>query len=74
LQHPDLAVTSEERVLDAILTWGTQGDGLHGWEGANQKLEECSPNTLFAERLEPMNELLALVRFPLMPLSLLQKV
>lgn len=74
LQHPQLVVTSEERVLDAILTWGTRGDGLHGWEAANRKLEECSSDTLFAERLEPMNELLAFVRFPLMPLPLLQKL
>lgn len=65
---------SEERVLDAILTWGARGDGLHGWEAANQQLEECSPDTLFSERLEPLSELLALVRFPIMPLPLLQKV
>ena len=67
-------MTFEKRVLDAILTWGTQGDGVHGWEGENQKIEECSPDTLFAERQEPMNELLALVSFPLMLVSLLQNL
>ena len=60
--------------MDAIMTWGTQGDGFHGWEAVNQQLEECSPETFFVERLEPLNEFLAFVSFPLMPLPLLQKV
>ena len=39
-------MTSEERVMDAIMTWVTKGNGFHGWEAANQQLEECNPKKL----------------------------
>uniref|UniRef100_A0A0C9RL84 TSA: Wollemia nobilis Ref_Wollemi_Transcript_12672_3093 transcribed RNA sequence n=1 Tax=Wollemia nobilis TaxID=56998 RepID=A0A0C9RL84_9CONI len=74
IQHSDLVVTSEERVLDAVLTWGSHEDDLQGWEAINEQLESCPPATVFAQRLKPLNDLLPLVRFPLMPLALLQKL
>ncbi|KAH9297739.1 hypothetical protein KI387_029421 [Taxus chinensis] len=74
IQHPDLVVTSEERVLDAVLTWGSQIEDCRGWEAINEHLEACIPATVFGQRLQHLNDLLPLVRFPIMPLALLQKL
>eukprot|EP01018_Ginkgo_biloba_P004223 Gb_09011 [translate_table: standard] len=73
-RHPELAVTSEERVLDAVLMWATQDDDIHGWEAANEQLKAFGPDIIFGQRLELLNDLLPLIRFPLMPLVLLQKL
>ncbi|OVA19556.1 BTB/POZ-like [Macleaya cordata] len=73
LQHPDLTVTSEEKILDAILLWGMQAKELYGWEAVDAILMTSTPELLFGERLQSVNILLPLVRFPLMPLALLKK-
>ncbi|GMH04663.1 hypothetical protein Nepgr_006503 [Nepenthes gracilis] len=74
LQHPHLTVTSEERVLNAILSWGTQAKELCGWDTVNQMLTHSTPEVLFGQRLESINHLLPFVRFPLMPYDLLEKL
>ncbi|XP_043708634.1 BTB/POZ domain-containing protein At2g30600 [Telopea speciosissima] len=74
LQHPDLTVTSEERVLDAILLWCLQAQEICGWEVVDELLKASTLELFFGERLQTINDLLLYVRFPLMPLSLLQKL
>jgi len=74
LQHPDLTVTSEERVLNAILLWSMHANELRGWDGVDEFLRQSTPEDLFRERLESLGHLLPLIRFPLMPLELLKKV
>ncbi|XP_057974400.1 BTB/POZ domain-containing protein At2g30600 isoform X1 [Malania oleifera] len=74
LQHPDLTVTSEERVLNAILCWCMQAKELYGWEVVDELLEFSKPELLFGERLGSVNDLLPFVRFPLMPYPLLKKL
>ncbi|KAK4348915.1 hypothetical protein RND71_031670 [Anisodus tanguticus] len=73
LQHTDLTVTSEERVLNAILLWCLQARELYGWETVNELMGNSTPEMLFGERLKSLNEFLHLVRFPLLPLDLLKK-
>ncbi|XP_055833872.1 BTB/POZ domain-containing protein At2g30600 isoform X1 [Solanum dulcamara] len=73
LQHTDLTVTSEERVLNAILLWCLQARELHGWETVNELMVNSTPEILFGERLTSLNEFLHVVRFPLLPLDLLNK-
>ncbi|KAL6011917.1 hypothetical protein ACLOJK_002383 [Asimina triloba] len=74
LQHPDLTVTSEERVLDAILLWCMQACEILGWEAVDELLKFSTPEHLFGERLQTMETLLPFVRFPLMPSAVLKKV
>lgn len=74
LQHPDLTVTPEERVLNAILIWSMQAKESYGWDAVDGLLDQSAPEVLFGERLDSLNRLLPLVRFPLMPLDLLKKV
>lgn len=73
LQHTDLTVTSEERVLNAILLWCLQASDLYGWETVNELMVNSTSEMLFGERLKSLNEFLHLVRFPLLPLDLLNK-
>lgn len=73
LQHTDLTVTSEERVLNAILLWCLQARELYGWEAVNELMVNSTPEMLFGERLESLNEFLHLVRFPLLSPDLLNK-
>ncbi|XP_070028530.1 BTB/POZ domain-containing protein At2g30600 isoform X1 [Nicotiana sylvestris] len=73
LQHTDLTVTSEERVLNAILLWCLQARELYGWETVNELIVNSTPEMLFGERLKSLNGFLNLVRFPLLPLELLKK-
>ncbi|KAJ8540866.1 hypothetical protein K7X08_001682 [Anisodus acutangulus] len=73
LQHTDLTVTSEERVLNAILLWCLQARELYGWETVNELMGNSTPEMLFGERLKSLNEFLHLMRFPLLPLDLLKK-
>lgn len=73
MQHPDLRVSSEEKVLDAVLLWGANSDGLSGWEDADALLSEREKKT-FSEREEELKCLLPLVRFPFMPIPVLRKV
>ncbi|KAK6939223.1 Farnesoic acid O-methyl transferase [Dillenia turbinata] len=74
LQHPDLTVTSEERVLNAILLWCMQAEEFCCWETVDSVLKVSTPELVFHERLESLNDLLPLVRFPLMPRPLLEKL
>ncbi|KAK2999675.1 hypothetical protein RJ639_023754 [Escallonia herrerae] len=74
LQHPDLTVTSEERVLTAILLWCLQAKELYAWEVIDEMILLSTPECLFGERLQSVNAFLPLVRFPLLPYPLLKKV
>lgn len=73
-QHSDLTVTSEERVLNAVLLWSLQAKECCGWEVIDECLRHSTPEVVFGERLESINHLLPFVRFPLMPSDLLKKV
>lgn len=72
-QHPALCVTSEEKVLDAIIMWGANKDDIYGWEDANRRVR-TEGASLFQNRMEDLKLLLPLVRFPLIPLPVLQMV
>lgn len=74
LQHPDLTVTSEERVLNGILMWGLQPNELCNWENVDLMLSSITPQDLFGTRLQSLNVLLPLVRFSLFPLLTLKKM
>lgn len=74
LQQGDMTVTSEEKVLDAILTWCMEACETFCWSSVDKLLSTSTPEQLFGERLTAINTLLPFVRFPLMPLSLLQRM
>ncbi|WOG97717.1 hypothetical protein DCAR_0417058 [Daucus carota subsp. sativus] len=74
LQHIDLTVISEERVLNAILMWCLRAEDLHGWELVEEKILNSSPELLFGDRLQSLNKFLPLVRFSLLPHALLKKL
>ncbi|WKA09250.1 hypothetical protein VitviT2T_026915 [Vitis vinifera] len=74
IQHPDLTVTSEERVLNAILLWCMQAKELHGWEVVDELITYSTPELLFRERLHSVIDLLPFIRFPLLPYPLLKKL
>ncbi|KAJ4770586.1 BTB/POZ domain-containing protein [Rhynchospora pubera] len=74
LQHPDMTVTSEEKVLNAILVWSMQADEMCGWVQVDELLSSSNPVELFRERICLLDSLLPFVRFPLMPSSLLDKL
>ncbi|GLT46059.1 hypothetical protein SLA2020_198470 [Shorea laevis] len=74
IQHPDLTVTSEERVLDAILMWSAKAEKLCGWEVVDELMMNSTPEHLFKERVQLVNDLLPSVRFPLLPYPLLKKL
>ncbi|XP_023923175.1 BTB/POZ domain-containing protein At2g30600 [Quercus suber] len=74
IQHPDLTVTSEEKVLNAILMWGMKAKDLYGWEVVDELIINSFPEHLFGERLQSVHDLLPFVRFPLLPYALLKKL
>lgn len=74
LQHPDLTVTSEEKVLNAILMWGMKAEDLYGWEVVDELMVYSTPELLFRDRLQSVNDLLPFVRFPTLPYAFLKKV
>uniref|UniRef100_A0A2P2L4M6 BTB/POZ domain-containing protein At2g30600 isoform X1 n=3 Tax=Rhizophora mucronata TaxID=61149 RepID=A0A2P2L4M6_RHIMU len=74
IQHQDLTVTSEERVLDSILMWAMRAREIYGWEVVDEVMSHSSPGLLFKERLQSLIDLLPFVRFPLMPYHLLKKL
>ncbi|KAE8055833.1 hypothetical protein FH972_012651 [Carpinus fangiana] len=49
IQHPDLTVTSEEKVLNAILMWGLGAKELYGWEVVDELIINLAPEHLFGE-------------------------
>ncbi|KAJ6680911.1 hypothetical protein OIU74_019402 [Salix koriyanagi] len=74
IQHQDLTVTSEERVLNAIFMWCMREKELCGWEVVAELLALSTPDLLFGDRLQSLNNLFPFVRFPLMPYDLLKKL
>ncbi|KAM7253169.1 hypothetical protein ACFE04_025787 [Oxalis oulophora] len=74
IRHPDLAVTCEERILNAILMWGMKANEFCEWEMVDQLLRDSNTELLFKERLHPVSMLLGFVRFPLLPYDLLKKL
>lgn len=74
LQHSDMTVTSEEKVLDAIMMWCMQASESCGWAAVDELLASLTPEQLFKDRLPSVNHLVPLVRFPLMPVPLLEKL
>ncbi|RCV19754.1 hypothetical protein SETIT_4G001000v2 [Setaria italica] len=74
LQHGDMTVTSEERVLDAILTWCMGTCETFYWTSVDKLLRTSTPEQLFGERLSAIDTLLPFVRFPLMQLSMLKRM
>lgn len=74
LKHPDLTVTSEERVLNAILLWCMQAKEFYVWDVVDEMILNSVPELLFGERFQSINYLLPLVRFPLLPYALLKKL
>ncbi|XVE56276.1 hypothetical protein DITRI_Ditri03aG0225600 [Diplodiscus trichospermus] len=74
VQHPELTVTSEERVMDAILMWCMKAEKLCGWEVVNEILINSTPESLYKDRLQAVNDLLPSVRFSLLPYLLLKKL
>jgi hypothetical protein len=74
VQHPQLWLTSEERVLDAVLLWGAHTGGLATWQDVDTAVHEIGANTVFRERRDEVEKLLGLVHFPIMMPSVLQRV
>ncbi|XP_022769367.1 BTB/POZ domain-containing protein At2g30600-like isoform X2 [Durio zibethinus] len=74
IQHPDLKVTSEERVLDAILMWCMKAEKLCGWGVVSELMINSTSESLFKGRLQPVNDLLPSVRFSLLPYPLLKEL
>ncbi|KAK3231983.1 hypothetical protein Dsin_003864 [Dipteronia sinensis] len=75
IRHPDLTVTSEERVLNAVLMWCMKAKELCGWDLVDELMRKYTPELLFEERrLQSVNDLLPFVRFPLLPHALLKKL
>lgn len=68
-----MTVTSEEKVLNAILMFGMKTQELVAWEVVDELMINSKPE-LFGERLQLVRDLLPFVRFPLLPYSLLKKV
>ncbi|KAL0392281.1 UNVERIFIED_CONTAM: BTB/POZ domain-containing protein [Sesamum radiatum] len=73
-EHPDLTVTSEERVLNAILIWCCKAEELFGWDRVDDMMLNSTPELVFSERLNLLGEFLSFVRFPLLPYPMLQKL
>jgi hypothetical protein len=74
VQHPQLWLTSEERVLDAVLLWGAHTSGLATWQDVDTAVHEVGADTVFRERRDEVEKLLGLVHFPIMMLAVLQQV
>lgn len=56
-------VTSEERVLTAILMQCMRAMGLCGWEMMDELLESSTANLIFQERFQSLSDLSPFVRF-----------
>ncbi|XP_047325319.1 BTB/POZ domain-containing protein At2g30600 [Impatiens glandulifera] len=74
LKHPDLTVTSEERILNAILLWCSQATEEYNWEVVDEKIFDLTLYELFGERSCFIDNFLPLVRFPLLADTLLKKL
>lgn len=69
-----MTVTSEDKVLDAILLWCMQACEVCGWATVDELMSSSTPEQIFGDRLHSLESLLPFVRFPLMSLHLLEKV
>lgn len=67
-------MTSEEKVLDAVLMWCMKAEELHGWEVIDELMKYSRPEMLFKERLQSLDDLLPNVRFSLLPYEFLERV
>ncbi|KAL6578268.1 hypothetical protein OROMI_010596 [Orobanche minor] len=74
LQHQDLTVTSEERVLNAVLLWCCKAEELFGWDRLDEMMLNSTPEIVFGQRLGSLEEYLIFVRFPLLPCLVLRKL
>lgn len=74
LQHPNLRVTSEEKVLDAVISWAAKKDGIESWKDASTYHDCNIDESLFSDRQGDLEILLPDVRFPLISLAVLQEV
>lgn len=74
LQHPNLRVTSEEKVLDAVFSWAAKKDGTESWKDASIYHDCKMDDSLFSDRLGDLEILLPNVRFPLISLAVLREV
>jgi hypothetical protein len=53
-----MTVTSEEKVLDAILTWCMEASETSYWNSVDKLLSSSMPEQLFGGRLTAINDLL----------------
>lgn len=60
-------------MLNAILLWCCEAEELFGWEEVDGMMLNLTPELVFGERLNLLEEFLDFVRFPLLPYSILQK-
>ncbi|KFK23322.1 hypothetical protein AALP_AAs74635U001200 [Arabis alpina] len=74
LESSDLTVTSEEKVLDAVLMWCMKAEESHGWEVIDELMNYSSPEILFKERLQSLDDLLPHIRFSLLSYELLERL
>ncbi|CAN8247514.1 unnamed protein product [Cochlearia groenlandica] len=74
LESADLTVTSEEKILDAVLMWCMKAEESQGWEVIDELMNYSSPEILFKERLRSLDDLLPHVRFSLLPYELLERL
>ncbi|CAH9145285.1 unnamed protein product [Cuscuta epithymum] len=74
LQHPELTVTSEENVLNAIFCWSLQAEEYFGWERIDEMMMNSTPEVLFGQRLTSLDLFFPFVRFSLLPHALLEKL
>ncbi|XP_010556054.1 PREDICTED: BTB/POZ domain-containing protein At2g30600 [Tarenaya hassleriana] len=74
LESADLTVTSEEKVLNAILMWCIEAEESCSWEVIDELMGSSNAETLFKERLHLLDDLLPHVRFSLLPHELLKKL
>ncbi|ESQ51619.1 hypothetical protein EUTSA_v10016264mg [Eutrema salsugineum] len=74
LESADLTVTSEEKILDAVLMWCMKAEESLGWELIDELMNYSNPEILFKERLQSLDDLLPHVRFSLLPYELLKRL
>ncbi|KAG7573113.1 SKP1/BTB/POZ domain superfamily [Arabidopsis suecica] len=74
LESADLTVTSEEKILDAVLMWCMKAEESHSWEVIDEMMNYSDPKILFKERLQSLDDLLPHVRFSLLSYELLKRL
>lgn len=67
-------MTSEEKILDAVLMWCMKAEKSHSWEVIDELMNYSNLELLFKERLQSLDDLLPHVRFSLLPYELLKRV